>query len=578
MFINNVCNLCNNQYFTDDQILNNEENKCISCQLNGTINLDELGISRYYDTREFNNLTKRKHYNHILSMAHFNCRSLKKNFDHFTSYLNCIDIQFSVIGLTETWLRNNECSLLSIPHYTFLSHNRAEKRGGGVGFYIKENVTFKRRFDLDIFTDDVESIFIEVFCKLTKIIIAVVYRPPNQSIVNFMNALAIPMETIVNEKKECILLGDFNIDLLNKISSDTANFVDTLSTYSLSPLIFKATRVTQQSSTLLDNIFTNNLEQIIQSGIFICDISDHFPVFAFINLDLCNTHINELYYSKRTFEEDAVLKFCVSLQEVEWCYLESIVNTNDRFIAFMDMFTSIFAKCFPLQKIKSKKKTKKYKPWFNFSLKKMCKKKYILLRKFLKNSTPVRETNYKRYRNITNEEIRKRKREYYHAKFNNAHGKVKYTWNVINEVLNKPKSKVQCEHIEVDGKMVENKQSIAEHFNEYFSSVGLNVINNSPTSMKSFSDFLPPGNAQSTSMFFKPITGKEILDIVNNLQDNKSPGEDEIDAKVFKRSIYFILKPLCNIFNQSLQEGVFPERLKVAKVIPIHKKGDIISP
>ena len=119
MFINNVCTVRNGQYLIDDQLLNDEEKKCISCQLNGTIDFDELDISRYYNTREFNNLSKRMHYNHILSMAHFNCRNLKKKFDHFNCYLNCIDLQFSVIGFTETWLRNNECCLFFDPTLYF---------------------------------------------------------------------------------------------------------------------------------------------------------------------------------------------------------------------------------------------------------------------------------------------------------------------------------------------------------------------------------------------------------------------------------------------------------------------------
>ena len=53
-----------------------------------------------------------------------------------------------------------------------------------------------------------------------------------------------------------------------------------------------------------------------------------------------------------------------------------------------------------------------------------------------------------------------------------------------------------------------------------------------------------------------------------------NPGSDDIHPRVFKQSITFILKPLCNIFNISLEKGIFPQNLKRANVIPIYKKGE----
>ena len=66
-------------------------------------------------------------------------------------------------------------------------------------------------------------------------------------------------------------------------------------------------------------------------------------------------------------------------------------------------------------------------------------------------------------------------------------------------------------------------------------------------------------------MYFRPITPSEVLDIVN-VFDNNSPGSDDIHPTDFEQSITFILKPLCNIFNLSLEKEFFLKTLNVQKL------------
>merc|ERR1712030_155306 len=61
---------------------------------------------------------------------------------------------------------------------------------------------------------------------------------------------------------------------------------------------------------------------------------------------------------------------------------------------------------------------------------------------------------------------------------------------------------------------------------------------------------------------------------INNLKQNKSPGQDEFTARFLKISSNMIVPILCEIFNLSIKTGEYPDPLKIAKVIPIFKKGD----
>ena len=82
-------------------------------------------------------------------------------------------------------------------------------------------------------------------------------------------------------------MGDFNIDLLKSESCDyTCRFLEQMFTSSFIPLILRPTRITQHTATLIDNIFTNDIENIEDSTnrILFCDISDHLPIVHVRNL------------------------------------------------------------------------------------------------------------------------------------------------------------------------------------------------------------------------------------------------------------------------------------------------------
>ena len=84
-------------------------------------------------------------------------------------------------------------------------------------------------------------------------------------------------------------MGDFNINILNSQSHQPTNeFINLMLSNSMYPLISKPTRITSSTATLIDNIFTNNLELHVSrsSGILYTDLSDHLPIFQVTHLKL----------------------------------------------------------------------------------------------------------------------------------------------------------------------------------------------------------------------------------------------------------------------------------------------------
>ena len=107
--------------------------------------------------------------------------------------------------------------------------------------------------------------------------------------------------TISQERKKCIIMADFNIDLLTTDTNhQTADFIHNMFTHTFCPTISKPTRITNYSATVIDNIITNIHEYTIKSGILYNDISDHFPIFNIYKLGWQNTKKYKSIFKRNT--------------------------------------------------------------------------------------------------------------------------------------------------------------------------------------------------------------------------------------------------------------------------------------
>lgn len=247
-----------NQFYSTNTIVNND--------------------SKYFTDENF--ITEFSSKSNAFSLIHFNARSLSQNFNKITDYLSILNFPFSVIGITETWLTDDsELSYYNIDHYNLLTCSRSDRHGGGVGLYLENNLIFEQLKNLESNDDNVcQSIFVELKLNNSNIIIGVIYRPPSGDFKKFTEYIDNTLSSLTNSNKSIHLMGDFNINLLNiETCSLTSDFFETMLSYSLCSSIFRPTRITTHSATLIDNIFSNNFTLPSSSGILLTDISDHLP-------------------------------------------------------------------------------------------------------------------------------------------------------------------------------------------------------------------------------------------------------------------------------------------------------------
>ena len=399
----------------------------------GTYSLNQ----NYFLPDEFNNFINVHSFHKKFSCLHINCRNVKKNFDGLISFLNSLDFQFSAIGISETWLKSSD-NTYNIDGYNFVGNARDNRMGGGVGIYIRSDFDFKHRPDLDVNIDEIESIFIEITTKQKNIIFGIIYRPPNKPVPLFLNSLNQVLSKVNKENKLLYFAGDFNVILLSANSCHQVNdFLDSFLVNSMFPVIYNPTRVTSNSATLIDNIFTNNVDDI-SSGIIFADISDHFPIYCAHDVKIDN--VTNLQNSKRDMCDNNIQKFIGLLKNTNW----QIDNDNPsvNYDNFLNHFRVLYDQCFPkVQNIRKSRKFRRDKVWFTDSLRKMCKKKYGLYKVYINDPSPSKENEYKLYRNKCNDEVKKKvKNDYYCKMFSTVESNMKKTWKLINQTMgNKPK-------------------------------------------------------------------------------------------------------------------------------------------
>ena len=105
-------------------------------------------------------------------------------------------------------------------------------------------------------------------------------------------------------------------------------------------------------------------------------------------------------------------------------------------------------------------------------------------------------------------------------------------------------------------------KDIAEEFNNFFTNIGSNLAGKLPNSLNSFTSFL---NQTHSILEKKSLSINKLKEAFSSLKTNESPGYDDINFNVVKACFEEINEPLKHFFNLSLENGIFPEKMKLLK-------------
>ena len=561
-------------------------------------NLPNKINSKYMDSTEFKNANFNSPTN--FSLCHLNIASLDHHIDDLRLTLTRLKHKFNIIGISEHKIKTKiakSSSNIDIPGYNKFMFTPTNTTHGGTGFYVRNDTDFIPRDDLKFVSDgDHESSFIEIkFNKRKELIIGCIYRHPSSkiSINQFSDDHIEPLlDKIALENKECIIMGDLNINLL-KVDNNTAydKVFNTFLSNNYSPYVLQPTRL--RSKTLIDNIFFNSLKYDSYSGNLLVEISDHLIQYLILE----NFHqpskipSKTIYkrdfrnFNEREFNDEVIHK--TNWEEI--CQLH-LNNPNISCKSFIDTINFHLDEYAPYRKLTKKECELLDKPWINNSILGKCSERDAILKSMLKEKDPITlsrlRTNFKTLRNEITSEKRREKKQHYEAFFESNKRKTSKLWEGVRELVNMSSSKSATIKLLDDdtGNLISDKGTIANTFNHHFATIGSKVGDSILPGQGNFRDFLTKRDVNNkpfidppNSFFLSPTIPDEIEKIIDSLNLKKSVGPMSIPTYILKTYKEFFSQYLSSLINLTFETGIFPDVLKTAKVTPIHKKDSLLN-
>ena len=521
----------------------------------------------YLSSNDINNITS----NYDLNIFSCNILSFNKKYDQFQIVLKSLKFP-EVIALSEVWQPYDEILCLENYHPPIVKL-RSNNKAGGIAMWIKKHIKILKIDQLNHLNlryVEANSVYIQVQKK--KFTIVNLYRAPNKPAKDTIEELNTIFNYFNHIDSTIIYNGDTNIDLLKPEKPLAVSYYDLMSKFFLEQCITTPTRLTHNTISCIDHVFTNKPFDI-EAHVLDISLSEHQTI-------MMSTLVKKSNETLQSFPERKNIKIASSISAIEnnidWidtCEKIEKLDSNDGLQLLMNLINNNVV----TMKTKQKRTLNK-KPWFNSEAYELNSKVMKEKRKFLNSRTLRNENSYKKLRKDYNKFLQKLKANYYHREIFLAQGDGRKVWKTINQVLNRkqigPNDHEKIVLRDENGEICSDQTKVANIFNEFYVNFAPDLAKTIPKSDTPAEDLVLNTPQPDDTFSFKEITTDEIQQIIKDLQPKNSSGFDSIPNRLTKGLINCISEPLKIIINKSFKEGKFPSCIKIAKLSPLFKAGD----
>ena len=459
-----------------------------------------------------------------------------------------------IILVTETWCNESiNTSVLNLKDYEVLQRNdRCDTTngiGGGLLVYAKKNLVI---LPCDNQIDFNQYLSFKIKTTNDFLNIYLVYRPPSSSLYNYEKLC----DLMKNVPKNSIVIGDFNFPNINweemTCSSQCEEFLNVCIDNNLTQYVNFETHV---KHNILDLVFGNDDCIVKVNDLGPLGNSDHTTLEIVTNHETQEVDQNMKTYNWKKANINSIKN---QLQNVPWNEILVGENVEDDWNAFKNKVKGICDKNIPIRL----KNGGSGPIWLTREITRLRRKKVRAYKKMKRTRDPADIQNYLDLEKQTKKAIKRAKKriEVGISKSSGNEGKRKFN--------NYVKSKLSVKSgigplVNNNNEVVADSKGMADLLNNYFSSV-----------YSTESRYVPNVENQCQNSLNNIVfTQQEVKEKIKKLKFGKAPGPDGICTNILKNFSEELILPLCILFQLSLDTGQVPEDWKVAKVVPIFKKG-----
>ena len=255
--------------------------------------------------------------------------------------------------------------------------------------------------------------------------------------------------------------------------------------------------------------------------------------------------------------------------------METNEDPNYNYEILERAFTDSYTECFPKRVMKFNKKKHKKNAWISVRIIRSINHRNRLYKHLKQMKTDsfdyvIKKADFNRFRNVLKKTITHAKRLHFKRLFDQFKYDMKKTWKIISDSLNKTSHNTIPDTMVINGLDCTDKKQIADVLMHSLSLLENRISQILRDTESHFRDYLIyQVEAQLT---FRSISNSDTVRMIKNVKLSNSKGGDGISSDLLKLISNAISKSITLIINQSLRTGIFPDKLKIAKVIPIFKK------
>ena len=511
-----------------------------------------------------------------IKFVHINVRSIIRKLDEIAITYNHVDF----LLCSETWLdKRYPDSILNIENFklfrndrcnadpALIANNKVPTRGGGVLIYV--NSKWSTHANIynpgTCINEDIEALTLTIKKPGNRhMMITCVYRPPRGNIGNCANFLETIMLMPENIGREKWILGDLNVDFLerNNVRMDPLKHI--IKENGFAQLIKTHTRLNRNGGSCLDWIITDSA-YVHECGVLHDLLSDHFPIFCVRKKSRENIKREwKMIRIYKNYDRDAFVNL---LNHSDWNQFELESNPDVLWDIISQKIDDILSVMCPYKRVYVRSRKT---PWITPEI-----VYYINERK--KCTRILRKTNgyglfdiCKFLRNKVNKLIRAAKSRFIQNSMDRNISNPKKFWRIINSLIKTDKLDVS-DIIFVDPMTnIEIPLSETSTFlNHYFVNIGSKPDGDPVERVE---------NVTVNNIEFADITIEEIVKYVKEIDITKDSCILGITTRVLKDAFLHMSDKLLKMFASSMSQGIFPRKWAIGYVNILPKSGDLKNP
>ena len=540
---------------------------------------------------------------------HLNIRSLQNKVGEIKKLVK--EVNPHLFSLSECELRQDSPNFnienLKVPGYNLHLPKSWEAHGyARVVLYSKKTFDCPRMEDLE--DDHLQTIWVKFGFKNSKAgYYCHGYREYTSNLGKSINSQVLKLNTFVDqwenalyhgnpvEPNEVFIIGDMNLDTLNgrwlnpdyNLYSLAQIVQNSCNANNFSQLVQEVTRAQHNSVTnttnlsCIDHIYTNCKHKCSQVYVTSFGNSDH-DLIGFIRLTKeppgpCRTIRKRCYkhFSKESFLED--------LANQNWTEVSYFQDLDNAVSCFTNKFRSVLNKHAPWKKLQQRKG---FTPWISSETKDLMDQRDLWkerAKELAKLNTEVTCSDeevvaWRKSKDYRNKVNNSKKNDEYKFKRDNIAGNLDNPttmWGTIKGFMNWKKAGTPNQIVK-DNILYTKARDVARVMNEFFVQKIRDIRSKFDGVAPNYEHCKKAMGGKKCKMHLQHVSIKKVIKVIKNLKSSKSLGVDELDSYSLKISAEIVGPAIHHLITLSIMQNKFPEPWKYAKVLPLHKKGEVL--